>query len=152
MGGETHDFQAALLLTGLALSAFDWVDYHIPSVFQTVSGLPMTHFLYNTLEDLTFSECESRSVWGQIQMNSHSTLPPCPGQAVMGKEEGRELVTDPFTWEALSLKALKLGNKNEIILKVSLLIRSLCGSPLKLATVKNAHLFLTPGILALNQP
>ena len=104
--------------------------------FQTVSGLPMTHFLYNTLEDLTFSECESRSVWGQIQMNSHSTLPPCPGQAVMGKEEGRELVVDPFAWEALSPKTLKLGNKNKIILKISLLIRSLCGSPLKLATVK----------------
>ena len=85
-------------------------------------------------------------------MNSPSTLPPYPGQAVMGKEEGRELVVNPFAWEALSLKALKLGNKNKIILKISLLIRSLCVSPLNPATVKNAHLFLTPGIPAPNQP
>ena len=60
MGGETHNFLAALLRIILALSAFDYVDYHIPSAFP-VSGIPMIHFLYSTLEDLTFSECESRS-------------------------------------------------------------------------------------------
>ena len=66
-----------------------------------------------------------------MQVNSPSTLPPCPGQAVMGKEEGRELVVNPFVWEALSFKALKLGNKNKIILKNQFADQILVRTPTK---------------------
>lgn len=50
----------------------------------------MNHLLPDTLEELIFVECRSRSVLKAL------SLAVCPAQAMVDKEEGRELVINPF--------------------------------------------------------